>query len=295
MMTVEPKVAVLIPTFNRKDITLDCIAALKSQSRQPDVIVVSDGGSTDGTREVVAERYPGVTVLKTPQDAWWGGAMAHGFEHLVSRLDGHDRILMLNDDTLLPSDYIKTLLEVSVGEDAAVCGVTVDAADPRKVLDSGEYIEWRRYVYHVCSDWPEDLFRDDVDVLPGRGTMITVEMVRTVGNVDHKSFPHYISDYDLTVRIKKAGFRLAVTGRTWVGCMTESTGLSADTQTKNVRSLVRLLTSRRSMQRPIDHWRFIWRHAPGYRMKTRLIVLTALHGGKTFLASASPWGRSRNG
>ncbi len=287
-MSIALRVAALIPTFNRKAVTLACVAKLKSQSRPPDLIVVSDGGSTDGTPEVVTAAHPEVVVLRTPREAWWGGSMAYGFDYLLGQgLCANDRVLMLNDDTVLPPDYVEILLEVSLLENAAVCGVTVDAADNTKVLDSGEYIEWHRYVFPVANDWPGEKLRDDVAFLPGRATMVSLEMVRKVGNIDSVAFPHYIGDYDFFARIKKAGFRIGVTGRTWLGCMTEQTGLGGHGEPQTVKEVVKLATSQRSMERVIDHWRFIWRHAPGTHAKVRLIALVGIHGTKRLLSAAA--------
>jgi GT2 family glycosyltransferase len=279
------RVFALIPTFNRKDVTLAAIATLKAQTRPPDRIIVSDGGSTDGTREAVAAAYPDVTVLRTPGEAWWAGSMAFGFDHILAAgVDDEDRVLMMNDDIVLPEGYVETLLAVSLAENAAVCGVTVDAARPEAVLDAGEYIEWRRYFYRVATDWPRGGLRDDVDFLPGRASVVSVRMVRKAGNVDARTFPHYIADYDFFARVRAAGFRLCVTGDTWVGCMTEKTGLVG--QPSTFREALKLMTSRRSAQAFPHHWRFIWRHAPGFRLKLRLTALSALYGAKKLVLSA---------
>jgi len=282
MSTAQPVVA-LIPTFNRKAVTLACLAMLKTQTRAPDLIVISDGGSTDGTPEAVAAAHPDVTVLRTPGEAWWGGSMAHGFRHLLAQgLDDEARVLMMNDDIVLPPDYIATLLEVSLTENAAVCGVTVDAAARDRVLDAGEYIEWRKYHFPVATDWPGERLRDDVAFLPGRASLVALKMVRRAGNVDDRAFPHYLGDYDFFARIRKAGFRMGVTGRTWVGCMTEKTGLGGEA--RSLREELKLMTSRRSMRRVTDHWRFIWRHGPSLHAKARLTTLSILYHGKGILA-----------
>lgn len=287
-MIKDARVTALIPTFNRKAVTLECVAMLKSQSRPPDLIVISDGGSTDGTREDVKAAHQDVVVLRTPQEAWWGGSMAYGFDHILGLgLPADHRVLMLNDDTVLPNDYIEILLEESLKENAAVCGVTVDAADPAKVLDSGEYIVWHRYQFPVANDWPGDTLRDDVAFLPGRATMVSLEMVRKAGNVDSAAFPHYLGDYDFFARIKKAGFRLGVTGRTSVGCMTEKTGLGGQGAPQTVREAIKQVTSKRSMERLVDHWRFIWRHAPGTQTKLRLMTSSGIYGTKKLLSSAA--------
>jgi len=59
-----PKVSAVIPSWNRKDDLRECLDALLAQDCPSLEIVVVDNGSTDGTLEMLAERYQSVRVLK---------------------------------------------------------------------------------------------------------------------------------------------------------------------------------------------------------------------------------------
>jgi GT2 family glycosyltransferase len=50
-------VGAFILTYNRKDLLAQCLAAVLGQSEPPDEVVVLDNGSSDGTREGLAERH----------------------------------------------------------------------------------------------------------------------------------------------------------------------------------------------------------------------------------------------
>lgn len=79
-MSDEPMVSlsVIIPTYNRSSYVKGCLAAL-SQSGVPDLeIIVTDDGSTDGTREAVAA-YPGVKYLWHPNEGTPAPARNRGF------------------------------------------------------------------------------------------------------------------------------------------------------------------------------------------------------------------------
>lgn len=58
------EISVIVPTYNRKDLLKDCLQSLFNQSYPKDKyeIIVVDDGSTDGTKEMVKELKPNVTL-----------------------------------------------------------------------------------------------------------------------------------------------------------------------------------------------------------------------------------------
>ena len=56
------QVGIVIPVFNRKDVTLLCLKQLRQieWGEMCPVIIIVDDGSTDGTGAAVRERFPDV-------------------------------------------------------------------------------------------------------------------------------------------------------------------------------------------------------------------------------------------
>ena len=62
-------VSVIVPVLNEKDTVRPLIEALFSQTRAPDEVVIADGGSDDGTREILddlSQRHPNLRVVDGP-------------------------------------------------------------------------------------------------------------------------------------------------------------------------------------------------------------------------------------
>ncbi|MGM5050302.1 glycosyltransferase family 2 protein [Tardiphaga sp. 604_B6_N1_1] len=263
-MTPLTPVYVVIPVFNRLHFTRSCIADLKSQTYAPLHIIIADGGSTDGTVEAIRTELPDVTVLTTDKELWWTGSMQMGIAHVLERSTGSDGyVLMLNNDTKLVADYVEQLVLASREFNAAVCGLIVDSRDPGRILDAGEYVDWQNYAFPVKNSIdPGDRFIGDVDVLPGRGSLVPLHMICTAGNVDAELLPHYLADYEFFTRLKRAGFRLGVSCETRILAHVDETGIVPSGGRSTLRQLWREAFSRRSMNNVRDHWRFVSRHAP---------------------------------
>jgi GT2 family glycosyltransferase len=267
-----PTVHVVIPVFNRLHFTRACISYLKGQTWKFLNIIVSDGGSSDGTVAEIRAEFPDVTVLTTDEELWWSGSMALGIDHVLSlNPSPHDFVLMMNNDTILVPDYVERLVSTSLVNDAAVGGLVVDSRDHSRVLDAGEYIDWKDYTFPVKQQIePGECYCDDVDVLPGRGSIIPLHMIRSAGNVDAAMLPHYLADYEFFYRLKSHGFKLGVTYETSIMAHIEETGLVPTQGRSTFRSIWNELFSRRSMSNVRDHWLFVSRHSPpAYRNRNR--------------------------
>ena len=64
---VDPRVAVVVITHQRRDEVLGALERLLALPEQPHVVVV-DNGSTDGTAEAVRRRFPDVELIASPEN-----------------------------------------------------------------------------------------------------------------------------------------------------------------------------------------------------------------------------------
>ena len=74
----EPLVSVVIPTWNGRHLLERCLDSLREQRYLPKEIVVVDGGSRDGTHELLTSRYSEMRLLALPRNLGFSGNVNAG-------------------------------------------------------------------------------------------------------------------------------------------------------------------------------------------------------------------------
>jgi GT2 family glycosyltransferase len=104
----EPRVAIVIVSFETRDTLVEGLAALEREAAGTAEVVVVDNASRDGSAEAVRERFPSVRLIANPENLGFARACNQGAE-------SHARLLLfLNPDaTLAPGSLaaLASLLE----------------------------------------------------------------------------------------------------------------------------------------------------------------------------------------
>lgn len=105
-MDEENLVTVVIPNYNGMQYIQECLDSIFAGTYVPAVVVV-DNGSTDGSRQLVEESYPDVTLLKLSVNTGFCHAVNEGM-HLVRT----PYVMLLNNDAKVEKNCIAELLSV---------------------------------------------------------------------------------------------------------------------------------------------------------------------------------------
>lgn len=184
-----PLVSVITPVFNAKKYLRDCIESALSQSYPLTEHVIVDGGSTDGTLDLLAEygaKFPErVRYLtgkdKNAEDAWNKGILA----------SKGDILGWLGADDLYLPDAIQTVVDFYRGnpEAAFVFGAY-------EVIDEQGNILLR----DMLKDFDFDEALNNACHIATTSAFYTREVVQKIGLLDTDLVP---ADYDYWIRIAK--------------------------------------------------------------------------------------------
>ena len=104
--------SIVIVSFNTKKLLSDCLSGIFSSLRDANFtyeVLVVDNGSTDGTPDMVQERYPDVKLRKNDKNVGFGKANNQAIDIARGRT-----ILLLNSDTVVLENAIELLYKFSL-------------------------------------------------------------------------------------------------------------------------------------------------------------------------------------
>tara|TARA_R110002049_G_scaffold2365_2_gene17254 strand:- start:11292 stop:12113 length:822 start_codon:yes stop_codon:yes gene_type:complete len=195
-------IAVLITSFNRKNITLKCLEKLFSQKLTDfslNVFLVDDG-STDGTSEAISKKFPQVQIINGDGNLYWNRGMHRAWTEASKQ--HNDFYLWLNDDTFLYDDAIKNSLEISskVGEGAIIVGATCSVINKQLTTYGG-----RRGKKVIQNDGE----MRECSTFNGNFVLIPNSVYNKLGNLDYK-FRHSFGDIEYGMRAIKNKIKIYI-------------------------------------------------------------------------------------
>ncbi|MBM6593020.1 glycosyltransferase family 2 protein [Microvirga pudoricolor] len=277
-------IAVIIPTFNRRSCLVSLLIQLEAQhpiDAHLSVVVVVDG-STDGTAEILASRFPNVHCVMGDGDWWFTRCANRGIQYAEAAFDP-DAFLILNDDSQIEKDYLLKLISSvrSLGEPALVGSMSLADTEPPRVTFSGNahLARWRlkltSYLPHFCVFDPQAMTGlHPTYGLVGRGMFIPKEVVRDVGYMDEITFPQYGSDDDYALTALQRGFPVYVSWDAWVATSEKLTSEGTAHRQQTFRVFLRSFFNRHSVNSLKKHIAFYRRHgiAPLWPLAVALFI-----------------------
>ncbi len=242
-----PKVYILLPVHNRREITRGFIECLAAQTFSGYHLVLIDDGSTDGTAEMVQSRIPSVTVLRGRGDWWWAGSLQQGLDWLkTNRVEDKALVLFINDDVRFGSDYLERAVFIMASKHRTLLSSRFGKSEDGRATETGIMADLRKLSFKTASS-PER-----INCLSTRGLFVNWEDVRLIGGFHPTLLPHYLSDYEFTIRAHRKGLKCETSADLVIELNGETTGYH-EINDASFAAFLRKYWSKKSALNPI-YW-----------------------------------------
>lgn len=227
---ISERVAIIIISYNTKELLLDCIESARLSAPSAEIVVV-DNASSDGSSESVHNNFPFVTLIQNEKNLGFGAACNQGI-----RASQADFVLLLNSDAVLTPEAFAALVECFSDRPragAAGCRV-IDSQGSESATAMNFLTPWNQNLELLGIKFgrfgrtrvflPEASEIDcSVDWLEGSCLMLRRAALDQVGLFDEQFFM-YSEDEDLCRRLKSSGWAVCYTP---VGSVTHVHGASS--------------------------------------------------------------------
>ena len=144
---------VVIPTFNRIKQLSELLSDLQYQEgcQIPVEICVVNDASTDETSAVL-ERIEHINVVSTRGNRWWPGTINDAIHFLKNNrsIRQDDFVLLLNDDTRLPPNYLRELISIACLGPKVCIGSMIKDIDTSELISVGACYDRKKLKITDC-------------------------------------------------------------------------------------------------------------------------------------------------
>lgn len=214
-------ISVIIVSYNVKEFLYQCLQSLRKSLVNIDYeIIVVDNNSVDGSAEMVRYEFPDIRLINNKDNKGFASACNQGLAVSCGQF-----ILLLNPDTLIQEDTIKTMLEFfSHHEEVGAAGCKILNADgslqpacrrsfptPMAAFPKIFGLSWlfpkiKTFgKYNLSYLDPDEL--TEVDAVSGSFLMFRKVVWEQIGGLDETYFM-YGEDLDYCYRIKQVGWKI---------------------------------------------------------------------------------------
>jgi len=210
-----PVISLIVPLYNHLTQTQAMLASLHA-SLPPGLaceVIVVDDGSTDGTREWLAQlTHPAIQRVLNPCNLGYAKAMNAGLARARGAL-----VALLNNDLVLSPGWLEPMLE-ALSDPSLQAGLVgnVQTRIADGTLDhAGIHMTDQGKLAHV-QDWPgAGQVSARVFAVTGACCLVRRELLDSVGGLN-EGFVNGAEDIDLCQKIKAKGFHIAMAYRSVV-------------------------------------------------------------------------------
>jgi GT2 family glycosyltransferase len=206
----QPRVAVIILTWNRVEDIVTCLESFSEVKYQNREVIVVDNDSADETVETVKRDFPWTTLIVNDDNLGYVGGNNVGIKYALGT--EAEYVFILNSDTKMTPDCLDELVKTMQSDSRIAIAGAKNLYLENPAYTWGKYgvLNWGPMLVRTHGrfvlDYPE-ASPQDVDWIIGNGCMMSREALEKVGIFDQDFF-QVNEDVDWCLRARALGYRV---------------------------------------------------------------------------------------
>lgn len=188
----------IIPVWNHLEMTADCIASIKKNTKYPYGIILIDNASDEPTRQYLkslSEKMSAVRVIRNDENKGFVKAVNQGIKESVAPY-----ICVMNNDTVVTEGWLSELVSILAGN--ADIGLINPSSNTSCQFPGKLDIESYAKTLNALKGKYQELYR-----CRGFAMVVKKEVVDKIGCLDTTFGMGYFDDIDYSKRAQKLGYR----------------------------------------------------------------------------------------
>lgn len=196
------KTTVIIPNYNGICYLENCLCSLEKEEAH---IIVVDNASTDGSFEMIADKFPGIKTIRMKENTGFCKAINAGVAVSTTKY-----VIFLNNDTVVEPGFVQAL-EQAMEQDKKVFSASakmISMQDKTKIDDAGDLYCALGWAFAIGKGKDETKYRKSYPVFAacGGASIYRRSVFMQIGALDENHFA-YLEDIDLGYRAQIYGYR----------------------------------------------------------------------------------------
>jgi len=201
------KVAVIIVNWKKYTITSKCIESVFKCNYSNYEIILVDNESDDSKLSTLKRKN--ITTISNSKNEGFSKANNQGIDYAIK--NNFDYILMLNNDTIVKSNLIDVLVRTAQAKKISTIQPLILNHHGQKIWNGGGKINYFFGTFFSSNKVSKSY--KTIDWFTGCCCLFETKLFLEIGKLDERFFAYY-EDVDLSLRIKKNGYKIGFTSQT---------------------------------------------------------------------------------
>jgi GT2 family glycosyltransferase len=207
-----PTVCIIILNWNGFSDTCACIQSLLEMNYSDYQIIIVDNGSKNQEGDRIQEIFPTIDLLKLDRNYGFTKGNNEGIAYALEKYKP-SLFLLLNNDTVVETNFLSALVNVSISEDEAYATVPRINYYENKLILAQAGGKISRFT-GIVNEYGKNTKNYHIDPLPkptgfmsGCAALLKLETIKEIGLL-YEPFFAYSEDTDYSLRILDAGHKI---------------------------------------------------------------------------------------